>query len=173
MAEMTGSVVYLIGDFMASLDEIKTGKRKAGRRQAPYRTSWGEEIYGLHKDKDGRWRITATNERYTEADERRAVQRFRAWETKENPSDVTLSVVYRGDPAAKDIVEMLNTLDGYVDPFADNVEIDAIARTVTVSLPVPADILYPWLRDLPSTCRRNSTSTRQHTAGVATESSRG
>lgn len=47
------------------------------RPQKPYRTSWGELIDGLYKLPDGRWRIVATGERFTERDEFTAVARFK------------------------------------------------------------------------------------------------
>jgi len=48
----------------------------------PYQTSWGEVIPGLYRGSDGRWRIVATNGRFREPDERRAVDRFRAMTVK-------------------------------------------------------------------------------------------
>ena len=51
---------------------------KRGRPQKPYETSWGEMVPGLYKCPDGRWRISSTGQKFTEADERRAVVHFRA-----------------------------------------------------------------------------------------------
>lgn len=48
-----------------------------GRPQKPYRTSWGELIDGLYKSPDGRWKIVATGERFTEKDECTAVTKFK------------------------------------------------------------------------------------------------
>lgn len=53
----------------------KQGRR--GRPRKSYTTSWGEPVEGLARDTDGRWRIVETGYRYSEADERRAVARFR------------------------------------------------------------------------------------------------
>ena len=47
-----------------------------GRKQKPYQTSWKDIIPGLARDTNGRWRITATGFRYSEPNERRAVERF-------------------------------------------------------------------------------------------------
>ncbi|MFA9479826.1 hypothetical protein ACERK3_16200 [Phycisphaerales bacterium AB-hyl4] len=47
----------------------KAGRR--GRPSRPYRTSWGENVEGLYKCPDGRWRITVTGQTFTEHDERR------------------------------------------------------------------------------------------------------
>ncbi len=48
-----------------------------GRKQKPHETSWGEIVPGLARDVDQRWRIVATGQRFTESDERKAVERFR------------------------------------------------------------------------------------------------
>jgi hypothetical protein len=47
-----------------------------GRKQKPYQTSWKEVIPGLCRDTNGRWRIASTGHRFTEANERRAVEKF-------------------------------------------------------------------------------------------------
>src|SRR5690242_19445012 len=58
-----------------------------GRPPKPYRPSWGgDPISGLARQTDGRWRIVATGERFTEIDERRAIQKFRDWQARQNPS---------------------------------------------------------------------------------------
>jgi len=50
---------------------------KRGRSLASYRSSKGEIFQGLKKDpKSNRWRISQTEERFTEPDERLAIQRF-------------------------------------------------------------------------------------------------
>jgi hypothetical protein len=50
-----------------------------GRRQVPYRPSWGgDPIPGLYKCPDGRWRINATGQKFTEHDEARAIEKFYA-----------------------------------------------------------------------------------------------
>ena len=62
-----------------------------GRPQKPYTCSWlGRDgkhptISGLYKWPDGRWRINATGRKFTEPDERRAVQRFLDWTTQNDP----------------------------------------------------------------------------------------
>ena len=58
--------------------------RKRGRRHKAYRTTWGEEVPGLYyHDRERRWRIVATGERFREPDERAAVNRFRAWQAEQ------------------------------------------------------------------------------------------
>jgi hypothetical protein len=51
---------------------------KRGRPHKPYRTSDGQFIDGLSRRPDGRWRIVATGQLFSEPDERIAVARFRA-----------------------------------------------------------------------------------------------
>lgn len=62
-----------------------------GRKQKPHQASWGEHITGLYKCPDGRWRIIATGEKFTEHDERKAVAKFRAWEAKNNPGTIAIT----------------------------------------------------------------------------------
>lgn len=58
---------------------------KRGRKPKAYVATWGEVIPGLAKDADGRWRIVATRQRFSEADEHIAVARFRQWERANTP----------------------------------------------------------------------------------------
>ena len=44
---------------------------------AHYKTKMGEVVVGLARDTDGRWRIMATGQRFTEPDECKAVEKFR------------------------------------------------------------------------------------------------
>lgn len=55
-----------------------TPSRRRGRPFAQHRTASGDNIIGLKKLKDGRWRISATGEVFSEADESLAVARFEA-----------------------------------------------------------------------------------------------
>lgn len=56
---------------------MKSTRKKTGRKAKPHKTTYdGTTIDGLYHCPDGRWRITATGEKFTEADERLAVQRF-------------------------------------------------------------------------------------------------
>jgi integrase len=50
---------------------------KVGRKPKPYVTSDGEIVAGLAREVDGRWRVVATGQRYTEADEAKAIAKFR------------------------------------------------------------------------------------------------
>lgn len=76
----------------------KSGRR--GRPSRPYRTSWGKDIEGLYKCPDGRWRINATGQKFTEHDERRAVAKFLAMQepdTVDSPSTVRSTSTPTGD----------------------------------------------------------------------------
>src|SRR5688572_8078567 len=55
----------------------KASMARRGRPTKPYPASWGEDVQGLTQCGDGRWRIVATEQRFTEPDERRAVERFK------------------------------------------------------------------------------------------------
>ena len=56
-----------------------TSTAKRGRPQAYHRTAWGENIQGLTRLTDGRWKVSGgpTPIKFTEPDERLAVARFR------------------------------------------------------------------------------------------------
>jgi hypothetical protein len=59
---------------------------RIGSQQKRYRASWGKDIQGLYKCPDDRWGIGVTGRKVTEADERRAVDRFGEWDAKNTPS---------------------------------------------------------------------------------------
>jgi hypothetical protein len=48
----------------------------AGRKLKPYQATWGQIIPGLCHDVDGRWRVAATGECFTEANEAKAIERY-------------------------------------------------------------------------------------------------
>jgi len=60
-------------------------KAKTGRKRIHHRDSQDTTINGLSKMKDGRWRIIGTHIRFTEADERLAIAKFRRM-TQSDPS---------------------------------------------------------------------------------------
>ena len=65
-----------------------------GRPRKPYRTTWGEHVNGLRQRKsDGRWVIVETGQTFTEADERRAVQRFKRWQADQQGESIVELVV--------------------------------------------------------------------------------
>ena len=73
-----------------------SSKSRRGRPTVPHKTAWGEEVHGLYKCPDGRYRINATGEKYTEHDERLAVKRFREWRA-ENGQELQMEQM-RVDP---------------------------------------------------------------------------
>ena len=66
---------------------------KMGRPQKPYQASDGQIIPGLCHQKDGRWRIVTTGDRFTESDEFRAIQRFRQWEQQHVRKETVISAL--------------------------------------------------------------------------------
>lgn len=67
---------------------------KTGRPTAVYKTSWGEQVPGLRRLKDGRrWRTSWPNQMtFTEPDERLAVARFREWEAGQQERKIGIPV---------------------------------------------------------------------------------
>ena len=49
---------------------------KVGRKRRDHITAWGETVVGLSRIADGRWRVIGTHIRFTEPDERKAVERY-------------------------------------------------------------------------------------------------
>ena len=71
--------------------------KRRGRPSRAYRSTIdGKEVHGLYRlPGSNRWRIVATGERFTEADERRAIQRFRDWEAQGTVAvPITVEAVY-------------------------------------------------------------------------------
>ena len=67
--------------------------RKRGRPTVPYRTSWGECVDGLYRRPGtDRYRIAETGQEFREADEHRAVARFRQWQRLSAPDRRTLRI---------------------------------------------------------------------------------
>jgi len=111
---------------------------------------------GLYRCPDGRWRINATGAKFTEADERRAVQKFREWQAANRPvaATVTLDAPYlaglptlqastpvasvNGQEMPADIVETLAS--GPLPPEAQPVDL-------RIGVEIPEAIIWPWLRE--------------------------
>ena len=103
---------------------------RRGRHSIPHRTAWGAEVHGLYRipGPRHRWRIVATGERFTEADERRAVQKFRDWEAQNRPTAVNVP-----------------------STVVDNLVRDPATGTVSVIFQRPltqGQDFWPWLRKL-------------------------
>lgn len=89
--------------------------KKKGRPTKPYRTSWGEHIEGLRKKGEGRWFITAAKKEFREQDERRAVHRFRQWESEHLQHTVVIPNILR-KPVATMFNMHLHEMQLYKDP---------------------------------------------------------
>lgn len=77
-----------------------------GRPRKPYRASWGEYINGLRRrPSDGRWVIVETGEIFSQPDERRAVQRFRDWESSQQERDLLLEADVDIEELARQVLE--------------------------------------------------------------------
>ncbi len=126
---------------------------RAGRPQKMYRTSWGELIPGLDLQSDGRWRIVSTGFRFSEADENRAIHRFRQITATKMPM-ATLTVPISGvDASPADI------LDGWsqplpqsqslaIQPASISVTVDAEDRTIekSASFKIDEKSVLDWVR---------------------------
>ena len=126
---------------------------RAGRPPKAYRTTWGEVISGLDRQSDGRWRIIESGYRFTEANESRAIQKFRQLTSATKPV-VTLTIpVTKPDMAPEDI------LDGWNKPLPEShflainpssiaVTLDADERTVdrTADFNIDEKSVLNWVR---------------------------
>ncbi|MFA9480433.1 tyrosine-type recombinase/integrase [Phycisphaerales bacterium AB-hyl4] len=115
---------------------------KKGRPHKPYRTSWGENIDGLRRrSSDGRWVIVQTGKMFSEADERRAVNRFRQWQAEQKQAEITIATFRRGRRASgkrwKGLQHrILPTAQGTVRPS----DYDVFAE-------IPEPELWAWFRE--------------------------
>lgn len=125
---------------------------KRCRPQKPYQTSWNVPVAGLARDTDGRWRVLATGERFTEPDERRAVARFydatRANRVERLTAPVAVQVA-NGSPVRRNT--SLVAMDRFVQSLTtDNpitVLIDRLGGSASASQEVDAAILWDWLKE--------------------------
>jgi integrase len=133
-----------------------------GRPQKPHHPSWGgDPIPGLYHCPDGRWRINATGQKFTEPDERRAVQKFLEWKSKNNPQTVLMPA-----PISAEAIHPMATVNGHGVPsfiaaaVQEAVAIDTAQAAedaergrmipdadVMASYPIPEHVVWPWLRD--------------------------
>ncbi|HZZ41647.1 MAG TPA: hypothetical protein VFE58_01805 [Tepidisphaeraceae bacterium] len=125
---------------------------RTGRKQKPYETSWKEIVPGLTRCKDGRWRISLTEQRFTESDERRAVEKAKKMLGKLRPQVVTISA------KSEEVVGHAETFDDFVANPAlhelldeqPELEIDGERDDpdqAMLAVKVPGRILWPWLRE--------------------------
>jgi integrase len=83
------------------LPATKAGQMaKTGRKQKPYETSWGEIVPGLNRQPDGRWRNIDTGARFTETDERLAVNKYKRWKAANQTAEMVRLPIASHDNAA-------------------------------------------------------------------------
>lgn len=119
-----------------------TTQGKRGRPQKPFITSWGEAVAGLRRERDGRWRIIATREAFTEPDERLAVARARSiMAANDPPKTITMAVDVP-------FSEAMNRLDGAWDAMHrhEGQRATYVDGTVTFHHKLDPNLVWPWLR---------------------------
>jgi hypothetical protein len=94
----------------------------------------------LYKCPDGRWRINATGQKFTEHDERRAISKFRQWEAQHKAGKdkftVTVAEAPSGDGAK--VAEVLaRTVGGAATEYAPVVWHDGTSTPVRTGGPGP------------------------------------
>jgi integrase len=111
---------------------------KLGRKPKAYVSTWGETVPGLAKDSDGRWRIVATRQRFSDPDEHNAVRRFRQWERENAGPTSTTLLGHRDDLGAQDILKVDDdSLWGY---FRDAILKDPVAVARKTGIPQLASL---------------------------------
>ena len=80
---------------------------RVGRPHKPYLTSWNEYVPDLARQKDGRWRVVSTGVRFSESDERLAVQKF-----KQLKGDAPPVVVRLPENRVLNVLSLHPTTDG-------------------------------------------------------------
>lgn len=115
-----------------------------GRRQKPYTPTWGgDPIPGLYKCPDGRWRINATGQKFTEHDERLAISKFRQREAQRNAEKAKFTVTVAEAPSgngARVAEAVVRTAGGVAIEYAPVVWHDGTSTPVTASGPGPVYI---------------------------------
>ncbi len=125
-----------------------TGKKR-GRPSRPYRTSYdGTEVHGLHRDKDGRWRIVATGERFSEADERTALDRFREWQQQKQVSRVLLPIQFDSEFARADELRRITTGEGTILFSLDYRNGELVGYNDTIAINVPERAIWAYVRKM-------------------------
>lgn len=119
---------------------VKQKNSQIGRPRKPYRASWGEHVNGLRRRKsDGRWVIVETGQTFTEADERRAVQRFKRWQADQQGESIVELVVKP---------EVFETKAGYRAAFESGASIQGhFDGSTTLATTISKPVLWAWLRE--------------------------
>ena len=148
--------------------------QKLGRKPTAYITTWGETIPGLAKDKDGRYRILATRQRFSDPDEHNAVRRFRQWERDNAGPNSTTLLGKVSEYNTQDILQVDDaSLWGYFrdallkDPIAvaRKTGIPQLASLESLDLPKPPVLVS----DVVAAYRHHSTASPKARNRAATE----
>lgn len=124
---------------------------RAGRPQKAYRTSWGEIIQGLDRQSDGRWRVIASGVRFSEADENRAIQRFRQITSTTKPlATLTVAITEPDASPAEILADWSQPLSQSIaiQPASISVVVDQNDRTMEKSAEFKIDekVILDWVR---------------------------
>jgi len=115
------------------------------RRAQHYKTTWGQVVVGLARNRDGRWRVMATGYRFTEPDECKAIEKFRELTCESAPQPrleeqraggVMFAGVYVPEPLLYRWVN--EQIRNHRVAFAKKVGIPALARLDEADVPKPA-----------------------------------
>ncbi len=122
--------------------------KKRGRHKAIYRTSWGEELQGLSRYKN-RWRISETDEWFTEENEVRAIQHFKDVMNRIAPAMVTIEREL--PPVDFNKIAEKYKAKGDAERAAEMAEFADLNRQMqskgVMSWDIPDDVYYARVRD--------------------------
>ena len=126
---------------------------RAGRPQKMYRTSWGELIQGLDRQKDGRWRVISTGFRFSEMDESRAIQRFRQLMNSAKPLATLTVPITEPDASPAEILAdwsqpLSQSQSIAIQPSSISVTVDQNDRTIEKSADyrIEEKVILDWVR---------------------------
>lgn len=133
--------------------------KKVGRPQKPFESSTGEIVPGLARQVDGRWRIIATGQRFSEPDEDRAIARFRT--SQPRPPYVRVAVPSAGGEQTVDgntvqtgpLMAALHRFASGLKDRADGQPVPSVKcggdqgpAGVTLGFDLDPEIVWPWVR---------------------------
>lgn len=135
------------------VDHDKRATGQAQQTSKPYPTSWGEDVQGLYRLPDGRWRITVPGkhfgERFTEPDERKAVQK--AHELIGTQQDVMLGEAVMSRETDGKPVYDTPTHAAVVRAVAESghqPQYSKRGKVMLAGIAVPKRVLVAWLREM-------------------------
>jgi hypothetical protein len=120
--------------------------KKTGRPPAVYHASWGEQIPGLMRLGDGRWRLSGPDKvTFSEDDERLAVARFRAMQNAKSVVPLpTVSIPFDDPDESKMPIVDVSPVDGRIvnKPVAKS----KARYQLSTPLGVPEAAVWAWCR---------------------------